>query len=120
VRAVEAGAAAIIVSNHGGRNLDSSPATLEVLPEVAEAVSARAEVLMDGGVRRGTDVIKALSLGARAVLVGRPVLWGLAVDGQSGVEQVLRGLRRDLEESMTMLGCPNVAQLSPDYLRQAH
>src|SRR6185503_7701232 len=83
--AAEHGAAAVVVSNHGGRQLDGVPATMDVLPEVVEAVGERVEVLVDGGVRRGTDVLKALALGARAVLSGRPILWGLAVDGEEGV-----------------------------------
>ena len=82
--ACEHGAAGVVVSNHGGRQLDGAPATIETLPEVVEAVAGRLEVLVDGGVRRGADVVKALALGARAVLVGRPVIWGLAVDGERG------------------------------------
>ena len=92
--AVEHGAAAVVVSNHGGRQLDTAVATLDALPAVAEAVAGRLEVLLDGGVRRGTDVVKALALGARAVAVGRPVLWGLAVAGQQGVELVLDAAAR--------------------------
>ncbi len=97
VRAVERGVAGIVVSNHGGRQLDASPATIEVLPRIAEAVAGRAELLLDGGVRRGTDVVKALACGARAVLVGRPVLWGLAAGGQAGVASALEVLRRELD-----------------------
>ena len=114
--AVEAGAAGVIVSNHGGRNLDSSPATLDALPQVVEAVAGRVEVLMDGGIRCGGDVLKALCLGARAVLIGRPVLWGLAVEGQAGVEEVLAGIRRDLDDNLALLGCPDVRTLGRDYL----
>jgi 4-hydroxymandelate oxidase len=107
--AVDAGADAVIVSNHGGRQLDGAPATLDVLPEVVESVDGRMEVLVDGGVRRGTDVLKALALGARAVLVGRPYLWGLAVDGEAGVRRVLEVLRDELILAMILAGQPSVA-----------
>ena len=107
--AVEQGAQAVIVSNHGGRQLDGAEATVRALPEVVDAVAGRAEVLMDGGVRRGTDVLKALALGARAVLLGRPVLWGLAARGEEGVVQVLEMLRAELEISMALCGLPNLA-----------
>jgi 4-hydroxymandelate oxidase len=117
--AVEHGAAAVIVSNHGGRNLDSAPATIRALPDVVKAVNGRAEVLMDGGVRWGTDIIKALALGARAVMVGRPIVWGLSVAGESGVRQVLQGLRGDLDESLAMMGCPSVRKLGPADLQPA-
>jgi 4-hydroxymandelate oxidase len=113
-RAVAAGVDGIVVSNHGGRQLDTAPATIEVLPRIAEAVDGRAEVLLDGGVRRGTDVVKALALGARAVMVGRPVLWGLAVGGQAGVAAVLAMLRRELEQAMVLCGAPTVRDLTPD------
>jgi 4-hydroxymandelate oxidase len=104
VKAVEAGAAGVIVSNHGGRQLDGVPASIDVLPEVVEAVGDRAEVLLDGGVRRGADVLRALALGARAVLVGRPYLWGLAVGGADGVRRVLELLRDDLMLAMALAG----------------
>jgi 4-hydroxymandelate oxidase len=113
-RAVAAGVDGIVVSNHGGRQLDTAPATIEVLPRIAEAVDGRAELLLDGGVRRGTDVVKALALGARAVMVGRPVLWGLAVGGQAGVAAVLAMLRRELEQAMVLCGAPTVRDLTPD------
>lgn len=116
VRAVEHGAAGIVVSNHGGRQLDASPATLDALPEVAEAVAGRAEILVDGGFRRGGDVLKALALGARAVLVGRPVLWGLAVGGEAGVQGVLEMLRAELDLAMALCGCPTVADVTPDLI----
>ena len=117
-RAVDAGVQGIVVSNHGGRQLDTAPATIDVLPRIAEAVDGRAELLLDGGVRRGTDVIKALALGARAVLLGRPILWGLALAGQAGVEGVLAMLRRELELAMALCGAPQVAQLTPDLVER--
>jgi 4-hydroxymandelate oxidase len=107
-RAVDAGAAAIVVSNHGGRQLDGAPATIDMLPDVVEAVEGRAEVLVDGGIRRGSDVMKALAMGARAALVGRPYLWGLAVDGEAGVRRVLELLRDDLALAMALCGCPSM------------
>ena len=116
-RAIDHGAAAVVVSNHGGRQLDTSPATLDVLEEVVEAVDGRAEVLLDGGVRRGTDVLKAVALGARAVLVGRPVLWGLACGGQAGVEAVLAILRGELDLAMALAGAPTLADVSRDLVR---
>src|SRR5262249_39233262 len=99
------GAAGVVVSNHGGPQPHSVPASLDALPEVVDAVGERVEVLVDGGVRRGTDVAKALALGARAVLVGRPVVWGLAVSGEQGVREVLELLQRELELGLTLLGC---------------
>jgi len=118
-RGVDAGAAAIIVSNHGGRQLDGSPATIDVLSEVVDAVEGRAEVLVDGGIRRGTDVMKALAMGARAVLVGRPYLWGLAVDGQAGVRRVLELLRDDFALAMALCGCPTVSDIDRSLVAQA-
>src|ERR671910_507007 len=103
-RAFDHGARAVIVSNHGGRQLDSAVATLDALPAVVKAVAGRAEVLVDGGVRRGTDVLKALALGARAVLIGRPILWGLAVDGADGVRHVLELLRAELALDLMLCG----------------
>jgi 4-hydroxymandelate oxidase len=108
LRAVDHGASAIVVSNHGGRQLDGSPPTATVLGPIADAVGGRIEVLVDGGVRRGTDVLRALALGARAVLVGRPVLWGLAVDGEEGALGVLESLREELDQAMALAGCPRV------------
>ena len=113
-RAVDHGAAGVIVSNHGGRQLDTAIASVRALPEVAEAVAGRAEVLLDGGVRRGTDVIKALALGARAVLLGRPVVWGLAVGGESGARRVLELLRAEVDLAMALCGCPSVGDISRD------
>jgi 4-hydroxymandelate oxidase len=114
VRAIEHGAAGVVVSNHGGRQLDASPATIAVLPRIADAVAGRGEILLDGGVRRGTDVVKALALGARAVLVGRPVLWGLAAAGQTGVAAALELLRRELDLAFALCGCPDVASVTRD------
>ncbi len=116
--AVEHGAAAIIVSNHGGRQLDGVIPSIEALPEVVAAVAGRCEVYMDGGIRRGTDALKALALGARAVLVGRPVLWGLAVNGAEGVRHVLEILRKELEVSMTLAGCPDLTSITPELVRR--
>jgi 4-hydroxymandelate oxidase len=116
-RAVDAGARGIVVSNHGGRQLDTSPATIDALPYVADAVGGRAEVYVDGGIRRGTDVVKALARGARAVMVGRPVLWGLAVDGEPGVARVLEILRNEFDTALALSGCPSVADVTADLLR---
>jgi isopentenyl diphosphate isomerase/L-lactate dehydrogenase-like FMN-dependent dehydrogenase len=113
--AAEHGAAGIVVSNHGGRQLDGVPATLDALPEVVEAVGDRAEVLIDGGIRRGTDVLKALALGASAAMAGRAVLWGLAVDGEAGVRRVLELLRAEIELGLALLGCR-----SPDEVGSGH
>jgi 4-hydroxymandelate oxidase len=106
--AVDHGAEALIVSNHGGRQLDSAIAALDALPGVVEAVGDRAEVLIDGGIRRGTDVLKALALGARATLIGRPVLWGLAVGGEAGATHVLNLLRAELELDLRLCGLKSV------------
>jgi 4-hydroxymandelate oxidase len=110
--ACEHGAAAVVVSNHGGRQLDGACASLEVLEEVVEAVAGRAEVLLDGGVRRGTDALKALALGARAVLIGRAMVWGLAVAGEDGVRDVLRLLRDEIELGLALLGCASPADVT--------
>jgi 4-hydroxymandelate oxidase len=112
--AIESGADGVVVSNHGGRQLDGVPAAVEALPDVVEAVSARIPVLMDGGVRRGTDVLKALALGAAAVLVGRPAAWGLAVDGEDGVVRVLEILREELDTAMALTGCRTVADVASE------
>jgi isopentenyl diphosphate isomerase/L-lactate dehydrogenase-like FMN-dependent dehydrogenase len=116
-RAVDAGVDGIIVSNHGGRQLDCLPGTAQVLPEVVAAVGGRTDVLVDGGIRRGTDVVKALALGAKAVLVGRPWLWALAAGGTPGVESLLSMLTTELDRTLMLLGCPDVADLSPEFLR---
>ena len=108
VLAMDAGVDGVVVSNHGGRQLDGVPATLDVLPEVVEAVAGRADVLMDSGVRHGTDVLKALALGASGVLVGRPILWGLATGGDVGVQRVLETLRDELALSLALAGASSV------------
>jgi isopentenyl diphosphate isomerase/L-lactate dehydrogenase-like FMN-dependent dehydrogenase len=118
--AAEHGASAVVVSNHGGRQLDGVPATLDVLPEVVEAVGERLEVLVDGGIRRGTDVLKALALGARATLSGRAVLYGLAAQGEQGAARVLELLRRELELGLKLLGCPTPADVTGAHVRRAH
>ena len=110
-RAVGEGADAIVVSNHGGRQLDGAPASIVALPEVVDAVAGRAEVLMDGGIRRGTDVLKALALGARAVCIGRPYLWALAANGEEGVRDLLRILREELSLAMALAGRPTIASI---------
>src|ERR1700676_2105343 len=116
-RAVDEGAAAIVVSNHGGRQLDCVSATLRVLPEVVAAVNGRIEVLMDGGVRRGTDIVKALCLGARAVLCGRAYAYGLAAAGEVGVTRAIEILREDVKRTLVLLGCPSVTALDSSYVR---
>jgi len=117
--AAEHGAAAVVVSNHGGRQLDGVPPTLDVLPEVVEAVGERVEVLVDGGIRRGVDVLKALALGARATLSGRSVLWGLAAGGEEGATRVLQLLRREIELGLKLLGCPTPAEVTRGHVRRA-
>jgi isopentenyl diphosphate isomerase/L-lactate dehydrogenase-like FMN-dependent dehydrogenase len=111
VRAVEAGADGVVVSNHGGRQLDCVPATLDVLPEVVAAVGDRAEVLVDGGIRRGTDIVKALALGARAVMIGRPYWWGLTLAGGVGVSRVIEIFRDELDMALALIGRPDVSEL---------
>jgi len=115
-RALDEGAAGVVVSNHGGRQLDSSPATLHALPEVVAAVGGRAEVLMDGGVRRGSDIVKAICLGARAVLIGRAYAYGLGAAGETGVTRALEILRADLNRTLRLLGCASVAALDRSYV----
>jgi len=115
-RALDEGAVGIVVSNHGGRQLDCSAATLRALPEVVEAVAGRAEVLMDGGVRRGSDIVKALCLGAKAVLIGRAYAYGLAAGGQAGVARALEILKADFERTMRLIGCDSVERLDRSYL----
>ena len=115
--AVGEGVDAIIVSNHGGRQLDSVPAAIELLPEIAEAVDGKVPLLVDGGIRRGTDVVKALALGASAVAIGRPVLWGLAVAGEDGVSLVLEMLRSELLRALAFCGCGSPGDITRDLLR---
>ena len=110
--ACEHGAAGLIVSNHGGRQLDGVSATADMLPEVVDAVAGRVEILVDGGVRRGTDVLTALALGARAVLIGRPALWGLAAGGEAGARGVLDTLQRETENGLALLGCRSPAEVT--------
>jgi (S)-mandelate dehydrogenase len=105
-----------VVSNHGGRQLDSVPATIEMLPAIADALGGRTTLLMDGGIRRGTDVLKALALGADAVMVGRATLWGLACGGQSGAESALRILRAEIELAMTLLGVTRLSEVGPAHI----
>ena len=116
--AVQHGVAGIVVSNHGGRQLDGVVTTAEALPEIVAAVAGQAEVFVDGGIRRGTDIVKALALGARAVLLGRPYLWGLAVEGEAGVARVLNLLAEDLKCSAMLLGCPKISELNAAFLRR--
>jgi 4-hydroxymandelate oxidase len=117
-RAVAEGVDGVIVSNHGGRQLDSAIAGVVALPEVVEAVAGSGSVVVDGGIRRGTDVLKALALGADAVMVGRPVLWGLSVDGAAGVERVLRILADELEVAMALCGVRSVDEITADFVRR--
>jgi 4-hydroxymandelate oxidase len=111
-RAIDHGASGIVVSNHGGRQLDGAPATASVLGPIADAVAGRIEVFVDGGIRRGADVLRALALGARAVLVGRPILWGLAVDGEEGAFGVLDTMREELDQAMALAGCAHVGEVT--------
>jgi isopentenyl diphosphate isomerase/L-lactate dehydrogenase-like FMN-dependent dehydrogenase len=115
-RAVEVGADAIVVSNHGGRQLDGVPASLSMLPAVLDAVNGRIEVLMDGGIRRGSDIVKALCLGARAVLIGRAYGYGLAAGGHAGVARAIDILRTDMVRTMKLLGCPSVRDLGREFI----
>jgi isopentenyl diphosphate isomerase/L-lactate dehydrogenase-like FMN-dependent dehydrogenase len=115
-RAVDHGADAVGVSNHGGNALDGTPAALRVLPRVVDAVGGQVDVLVDGGIRRGSDVIKAVAIGARAVLAGRAYIWGLGAAGEAGVDQVLRILGDDMERTLALLGCPSVSALDRSYV----
>ncbi len=118
-RAVDAGASGVVVSNHGGRQLDGVSASIKVLPEIVAAVGTQTEVLMDGGIRRGADAAKAICLGARAVLIGRAYAYGLAAAGEAGVTRVLEILRDDLERTLRLLGCPSVKELNHSYVSRA-
>ena len=116
-RAAEHGAKAVVVSNHGGRQLDTAPATCEALPHVVDAAGDLCEIYVDGGVRRGSDVLKAIALGARAILVGRPILWGLCVGGEQGALRVLEILRRELDEAMLLCGCTQLSDIGRSLLQ---
>ena len=117
-RAADTGVSAVIISNHGGRQLDHSPSPVSVLPAIADAVGDRVEVILDGGIRRGTDVIKALSLGARAVMTGRAYLFGLGAGGEAGVDRALELLRAEIKRNMMLAGCTSVRQLDGRYVRE--
>lgn len=115
-KALDYGVKGIVVSNHGGRQLDGAIASLDALPEIVEAVGNQVDVLVDGGFRRGTDILKALALGAKAVLIGRPILWGLAVNGETGVSHVLELLRNELDLAMALSGCPTIRDIDPSLI----
>ena len=115
--AAKHGASGVIVSNHGARQLDMTPATISVLPEIVDAVGNKVEVYVDGGIRRGTDVLKAIACGARAVFIGRPVLWGLASGAEAGVRYVLEMLRQEFDLAMALSGCPTLESITPDLIR---
>ena len=111
-RAASEGLTGVVVSNHGGRNLDTTPPTIDALPPIVEAAEGRLTILLDGGIRRGTDIVKAIALGARAVLIGRPYVWGLAVDGAAGVQRVVDILRDELEAAMALCGAPSLDRIN--------
>ena len=115
-RALDEGAAGVVVSNHGGRQLDGAAASLRALPEVVAAVNGRAEVLMDGGVRRGSDIAKAICMGARAVLIARAYMYGLGAAGEAGVARAIAILRADLDRTLALLGCASVSELNRSYI----
>lgn len=117
--AADRGVDAIAISNHGGRQLDSAPATLDLLPSIADVVGDRIEIICDGGVRRGSDIVKAVALGADAVMVGRPYLYGLGAAGEAGVDHVLSNLRSEMERTMALIGCTTLDGLGPEYVRRA-
>ena len=119
-RAVALGAGAMIVSNHGGRQLDHVPAPIAVLPEIVSAVGGRAQVILDGGVRRGTDILKALALGASSCSIGRAFLWGLCTGGQEGVDKAIAILRDELDNAMTLLGTARIGDVSAGHVRPRH
>jgi isopentenyl diphosphate isomerase/L-lactate dehydrogenase-like FMN-dependent dehydrogenase len=116
VRAAERDVDAIVVSNHGGRNMDSAVATLDVLPEIVDAVGHRTTVMLDSGIRRGSDIVKALALGAKAVLIGRATLYGIMVGGQAGAERALSILQNELRRTMAYVGCRSIDEVSADVL----
>lgn len=115
-RAVDAGVTALSVSNHGGNNLDGTPASIRMVKPIADAVGDQVEVLLDGGIRRGSDVVKAVALGARAVMIGRAYLWGLAANGQAGVENVLDILRGGIDSALLAMGVSSIHELGPEHL----
>ena len=117
--AVKHGACGVIVSNHGARQLDTTPATISVLPEIVDAVGGKVEVYVDGGIRRGTDVLKAIACGARAVFIGRPVLWGLASGAEAGVRYVLEMVRQEFDLAMALSGCPTLSSITRDLIRRS-
>jgi isopentenyl diphosphate isomerase/L-lactate dehydrogenase-like FMN-dependent dehydrogenase len=116
--AVKHGASGVIASNHGGRQLDTTPATISILPELVDAVGDKVEVYLDSGIRRGTDVLKAIAYGARAVFIGRPVLWGLASGAEAGVRYVLETLRQEFDLAMALSGCPTLSSITRDLVCQ--
>ena len=118
IKAVEIGASAVIVSNHGGRQLDSAPSTFDCLADIVDAVAGRAEVIIDGGIRRGTDVIKAMAMGATACMIGRPYVYGLTIAGQAGVEHALNIFRTEIERDLALVGCADIRDLDRSYLRR--
>jgi (S)-2-hydroxy-acid oxidase len=118
--AIQVGVAGIIVSNHGGRQLDFVKSSIDALQEVVQSVRGRIPVLLDGGIRRGTDVFKALALGAQAVLVGRPIIYGLAVKGESGVKRVLEMLQGELELAMSLSGCSSIKDITRSHVQTEH
>ena len=115
-RAIDAGVDGVVVSNHGGNSLDGAPATIRVLPEVVAAANGQLEVLLDGGVRRGSDVVKAVALGARAVLVGRPYIWGLAADGEQGARRILEVFRKGIDNTLALLGCSTLDEVDTSHI----
>ena len=115
-RAVDAGAAGVIVSNHGGRQFDTAPAAVDALPAIVDELGGRTDIIVDGGIRRGADVLKAIALGARAVQIGRPIVWGLVVDGEQGVADVLLLLRGELDLAMALAGCRSIDDITSDLL----
>ncbi|MET0547249.1 MAG: alpha-hydroxy acid oxidase [Caulobacterales bacterium] len=118
VRSIECGARGIFISNHGGRQLGAAPATIDMLPAIAEAVDKRIDIVLDGGIRRGTDVVTALALGAKAVALGRAYLWGLSAGGQTGVERAFDIVQSEFVRSLILAGCPDIRNLSPRFVRQ--
>ncbi|MFV0530142.1 MAG: alpha-hydroxy acid oxidase [Flavobacteriales bacterium] len=120
VKAVEIGVSGIVLSNHGGRQLDGAPAALDILPEVVEAVGDKVDIIIDGGIKRGSDVIKAIALGAKAVLIGRAYLYGLAAGGEKGVDRAFQILTDEMKRTMQLIGCKSIAELNTKYVRRIH